>query len=434
MTTYIYCPECKTVNEARIDSLPLTKKKVVVCSVCGKKINRDDLRVRICHECGNELYVPYGYIEYELPCKARHEQARLEEEKRQAEEQARLEEEKRQAEEQARLEEERRQAEEQSRLEEERRQQTEQEKPERRQAQEAPADKDTMARLMREIPCQSCPNEILRIGRDGKYAECPNCHNTPSEAWIAECWRKLSGQNPDLIQWRDDTGKQIVHVDQRAAAVAPYSVLLVSPDHFAVFEADARRRTLYPEVYPIFKNPYTQEEKLKLLNEGQNPDVLSLGLGQRIIFFSEHEHELFYNYEFRLENDLSQWKVNLPFVVTMQMRSRDSGNIMRHAMDWTDDHSASEYLEKLVIDALRNAISRLIRKQIRENDEALQEIQNEDDIKYWIDETLCTEKNLIEITNDISARLQQKYGIILPHEIEIDYAAITAEEIDEGNG
>ncbi len=401
MATYLYCPDCKAVNPASLDSLPSTKERVVKCSRCGKMIKQNELSLKVCPDCGEMLYVSYDNYDVDLPCRERHEQERLVKEKQQEEEQAKSE------------------AENLQKI------LREKAETEKRAKQE---ENDNMARLMREIPCQSCPNEILRIGKDGKYTECPNCHNTPTEAWIAECWKKLSGQEPDLIQWRDDTGIKIVHVDQRASVIAPYSVLLVAPDHFVVFESDGRRKILYPEVYPIFKNPYTQEEKLKLLYEGQDPDALSLGLGQRIVFFSEHEHELSSEVVFKLNDN--EWEVTLPFTITMQMRSHDAENIMRHAMDLTDDQTASDYLEQKVKDALRSEISRIIRQHSGED--ALLEIQNDVGVKVWLDEIFSINE-LQKIRNNISENLEKRYGIHLAQEIEPDIDGCSAKPVGRMN-
>ena len=175
---YVYCSECKAIHEAQMvkkRSFLGKETEYMACAKCKKEV-KGQLIEKNCEECGNVLYVPKEQKGLELPCKAEHETARLA-----ADMEARKKEQ-----------------------------------------------EDKINFSMREVPCQHCPDVVLRV-KNGRYPCCPNCGNEPSEEYLQKKWLDLTNQKPGLIRWTDPEGKTLIHVDQRVKDIPPYSLLIVAP-------------------------------------------------------------------------------------------------------------------------------------------------------------------------------------------------------------
>ena len=359
---YVYCPSCNSVNAASIRSKKFRRGEIITCQRCGRRVAGPFVREN-CKQCANILYTPSNCPKRELPCKIEHEQ-------------------------------------------------------EAQRIQEKEASEHFS---MLEIPCQNCPSVILRL-HGGQYDTCPNCHCQPSAEYIHEQWRRLTRQEPTLIQWNDPTGRKLLHVDQRGTNVPPYSVLLVIQGQYVVYDGDSGRRTLSPRAYAMFKNAYTEAEKLQLLNENEG---LALGLGTRIIFFSEQRYEMNCTLPLQLGN--GKWLARTPLRICMQMQRKNSENLMDFRMDLTDDAKATESLESLVRENVSSRINDYI--LTHEDGDSIEDVADAQQVRAWLRNSVLTDRALNSITDAASQDLSMRYGIMLPLPVTLNIAGLEVERL-----
>lgn len=356
---YAYCTACGSIHEARIVAKRFLLGKSIVCQTCKEKVT-GRLIQKTCEVCGNTLYVPPEHAELEPPCKKIHEQeqnaARMEEEKKERENRLRF--------------------------------------------------------SMREIPCQHCPDVILRL-KNGKYERCPNCGNEPSAEYLMRKWEDITSQRPGLIRWADLAGERLIHVDQRAENIPPYSILLVAPGTYVQYSSDGTDwRTLGNGRYALFRDERTEEEKILLANQN---DQLLLGLATRIVFFNE----AVCGHECRISVCLGggRWKVTIPMTIHMQISKDNVVRFMGYNWNLTDDRRLTEQVKSIVENTITGQIEQFILER-EQADDAVEEFASENDVMLWCRGAFSL-RNRQRITNEVEQELFGTYGITLPNPITI---------------
>ena len=395
---YVFCPNCKHVNEATLISSLLKSDSNVACVNCGKKV-KQRLFKKTCATCGNILYYPSGLENSQLPCSDQHIREAREKELVDARDEA-----------------ERRAtqlAAETAELEHQlaTKQQLENE--------------DEIVRLMREIPCESCPSQMLRINK-GRFPACPNCGNEPSKKYIESRWKKLTGKTPEAISWDDTSGTLLVHEHQNKALIPPLSVLVVNADQIVVYDNDGNRTLFTSGVYPVFKDTQTEEEKIFAVNSlTEEEGVLSLGLRTKITFFRK-EFRLNETIDFSFEQN--PWTISIPIILDMRLDENDLTRIMSYFSDRTRDETLTETLKAEILIEVTDVILRILRNRSR--NESTLEICSINDVKDWIDDVF-SDNSRRDITDELNDSLIEQYGLFLRHPIRVLVSRIVAINTNE---
>ncbi len=398
---YVYCPNCNQIHEAHLTSslfdYLLKAEETVVCAYCGKKV-KQNLSRKSCTICGNVLFYPSGMSDVQLPCNAQHMREAREKElidaKLEAEDRATQ-----LSEKTAELE---KQLSEKQRLD----------------------DEDQHFRLLLEIPCESCPGQMLRI-KKGRFPACPNCGNEPRPKYVQDYWKRLTGKTPQPLVWDDRSGELLVHEHQNSVITPPFSVLVVSSDQIVVFDNDGNRTPYTNGVYPVFRDTQSMEEKIYALNTLEDEGVLSLGLHTRITFF---RREFTITDTINFEFDRNHWTVSIPFSLHVKIDDEGASKLIPIFRSRKEDIELTTTLKDLIIRQVSRTIGRLLLHS--DESESTIEIISKNDLRRWLIRTL-SDQNLVQITGDLNHKLIAQYGLTIPHPIEIEDDQIIATNTNE---
>ena len=237
-------------------------------------------------------------------------------------------------------------------------------------------------------------------------------------------------QKPDVIQWDNRGGTLMVHIDQFANYTKPGLLLVVAENQYVVCDGDGTRRIFPPNMYPMFRSEFSQEEMLTLIQMTAAPDKLidtmrnqgiSLGFGTRLIFFDERKFE--FDEACRFELYEQGWSLTIPIQISMQMNRENAERLMDVGLDLTDDRKATDSLKKLVFREYSQMLSQHLTS--RASDGALKALHDPNAAIEWAKAVFSVEA-LKRVTEAANAALEAQYGISLPTPIRVNASAISA--------